>query len=93
MTEERRRMKLALKLYESEIRNILNRWNPISSDLEDEYDHLNTRIISALLKGAGQTEIERLIDSYLVDQMQIREDREAVQSVAQDIMNFWSVKL
>lgn len=70
------------------IREVLNEWDPIgvADSVNDEYDTINFRTLSALMNNRDKKEIRRILADYTRNSMEITVDDATLDMVSERIL-------
>ena len=71
------------------IREVLNEWDPIgvADSVNDEYDTINFRTLSALMNNRDKREIRQILADYTRNSMDITVDDATLDRVSEQISN------
>ncbi len=90
--QKKRSLSKRVKQEASQVRQILNEWDPIPGSPSDEYDCLVDRVVSALHRGAEYSNLTELINSELSDHFGIILPKEEIAAVSLRLAQWWSLR-
>ena len=76
----------------SELRKVINSWNLIPGSPNDEFDHLNDKILNQFYKNPKRDKILRILESYLVVYYGLYCDKFNGEEFADGIIQGWNNK-
>lgn len=76
----------------SELRKVINSWSLIPGSPNDEFDHLNDKILNQLYKNPKKDKILRILESYLVVYYGLYCDKFNGEEFADGIIQGWNNK-
>ena len=76
----------------SELRKVINSWNLIPGSPNDEFDHLNHKILNQLFKNPEAEKINNILQSELTVYYGLFKNEFDTTSLVSEIIEWWNLK-